>query len=166
MVERRSSPSFSSGKLLNLMAATAVAFTLEACTVVDAQTSPDEVWVGNTTIKKGVNVRTEPRIPESSQEAPNTIAWDSVCTINGKDVRGVEEFTVTNAQVKYGQSADFGQNSSQIHDPWLMLKVEVEELGGLVKREKRGFVNAGNQTREFVQPEKDIRVVKNTHSNQ
>lgn len=45
--------------------------SVPGCEYVDEPPKPDEIWEGKITIKKGVSVRTEPRIPESQQEAPN-----------------------------------------------------------------------------------------------
>lgn len=51
------------------------------------------VFQGYISISKGVNIRTEPRIPAPG-ESPNTIRWDDVDSLNGFSLAGVESFIV------------------------------------------------------------------------
>lgn len=123
----------------------------------DALAGPAEYIAGAPIIiQKGVNIRTEPSIPqppavrlprERAWSRNNVVEWDSIEAVGGVPLNGAGAFAVEYAEFVKGEDTYKYTRRPGEHGYWIRLKVQVKGKG-----ERAGFINYSLQTADFVEP--------------
>jgi hypothetical protein len=111
----------------------------------NAPSETPDVYTGEITIQKGVNVRNEPSTLTYGN-GPNTVDWGAIKKIGNVELNDASGFILKNAEIAHGFNADTGNLSD---GKWVTFKADVD-MGIGVMRTKYLYVFLGEETANYV----------------